>query len=307
MRFRSEIWVTRARWSRRRPDGWNDSRPLRSRKRSMKRDGDGTGAERHSGRRWKARARPPAKIRSPSRPRASSRRKSSGGAFIKDVIAHLSHPSLDTVSQDGGFGRSHGSGLLQCPVRSMNLATFSKIQPMNRTFRTMSLALVACLALGLSLFGAAASLPAQQSPAPGAGDPKLIILGFDGVDAKLTQKWMDEGKLPNLAKLRAAGTFAPLRSTIPSQTPVSWSTFSTGLNPGRHTIFDFLKRDPQTYRPTFAAFDQEKVPFLFGKKNPWVFGLAGGLLFLLLGYGLLRLFKQRTLIAGIGGAVLAVA
>lgn len=143
--------------------------------------------------------------------------------------------------------------------------------------------------------------------AAGAEDRKLVILGFDGADAKLTRQWMDEGKLPNLAKLRDQGTFAPLRSTIPSQTPVSWSTFSTGLNPGRHTIFDFLKRDPQTYRPTFAAFDQEKVPFLFGKKNPWIFGLAGGLLFLLVGFGLLKLFKLRTMIAGIGGAVLAIA
>ena len=60
---------------------------------------------------------------------------------------------------------------------------------------------------------------------------------------------MDEGKLPNLAKLRAQGTFSPLRPTIPSQTPVSWSTFSTGLNPGRHGVFDFLKRDPKNYKP----------------------------------------------------------
>ncbi len=92
--------------------------------------------------------------------------------------------------------------------------------------------------LALAIF-ATAPLAAQQPP------KKLIILGFDGADAKLTEKWMDEGKLPNLAKLRAQGTFSPLRPTIPSQTPVSWSTFSTGLNPGRHGVFDFLKRDPK--------------------------------------------------------------
>src|SRR5436309_14137968 len=99
--------------------------------------------------------------------------------------------------------------------------------------------------------------------APLAAEPprKLVILGFDGVDAKLASRWMDEGKLPNLAKLRAQGTFSPLRSTIPSQTPVSWSTFSTGLNPGRHGIFDFLKRDPLTYKPSFAMYDERRVPF----------------------------------------------
>ena len=106
--------------------------------------------------------------------------------------------------------------------------------------RSLSLLLVALVAL-------ASPLAAQQPP------KKLIILGFDGADAKLTEKWMNEGKLPNLAKLRAQGSFSPLRPTIPSQTPVSWSTFSTGLNPGRHGVFDFLKRDPKQYKPEFAA------------------------------------------------------
>jgi predicted AlkP superfamily phosphohydrolase/phosphomutase len=85
----------------------------------------------------------------------------------------------------------------------------------------------AALLLLIGLIALAAPLAAQPAKAG-----KLVVLGFDGVDAKLATRWMDEGKLPNLAKLRAEGTFSPLRSTIPSQTPVSWSTFSTGLNPG---------------------------------------------------------------------------
>src|ERR1700733_3456555 len=125
---------------------------------------------------------------------------------------------------------------------------------MTSKIRTLLLALSALLAFAL------APLAAQEPK-------KLIILGFDGADARLTEKWMDEGKLPNLAKLRAQGSFAPLRPTIPSQTPVSWSTFSTGLNPGRHGVFDFLKRDPKTYRPDFAAAEKGKETFLFGKSN----------------------------------------
>ena len=103
--------------------------------------------------------------------------------------------------------------------------------------------------------------------AASAAEPRVVVLGFDGADARLTEQWMGEGKLPNLAKLREQGTFSPLRSTIPSQTPVSWSTFSTGLNPGRHSIFDFLKRDKESYRPSFAAFDEISKPFLFGENN----------------------------------------
>src|SRR5207237_8149798 len=96
---------------------------------------------------------------------------------------------------------------------------------------------------------------------------KVILLGFDGVDARYTEQWMNEGKLPNLAKLRAAGTFRPLRPTIPAQTPVSWSTFSTGIDPGRTGIFDFLRRDPKTYLPLFAAFDETKEPLFLGDRN----------------------------------------
>src|SRR5260370_40404137 len=96
---------------------------------------------------------------------------------------------------------------------------------------------------------------------------KVIVLGFDGVDARYTEQWMNEGKLPNLARLRAQGTFRPLRPTVPAQTPVSWSTFSTGIDPGRTGIFDFLRRDPKNYLPVFAAFDETKEPFALGENN----------------------------------------
>jgi len=166
------------------------------------------------------------------------------------------------------------------------------------THRTRSL----CLALLALTALAAGLLPAQQAP-----NKKLIILGFDGVDAKLTRQWMDEGKLPNLAKLRAQGAFAPLLPTIPSQTPVSWSTFSTGLNPGRHGVFDFLKRDPKTYVPAFAAAEEGKEPFLWGENNRWVLGAIGTVAAALLLLLLLKLFRVRTKVAAAVAVVLGVA
>ena len=154
------------------------------------------------------------------------------------------------------------------------------------------------IATVLLFAAAAAAAPAE---------PKVVVLGFDGADAKLSSQWMDEGKLPNLAQLRDEGTFAPLRSTIPSQTPVSWSTFSTGLNPGRHAIFDFLKRDTATYRPTFAAFDETTVPFAYGKNNPLVFGLVAAGAALVVLFLLLKLFRTSVRVAAavalVGAAV----
>jgi predicted AlkP superfamily phosphohydrolase/phosphomutase len=132
-------------------------------------------------------------------------------------------------------------------------------------------------------------LIALTFPLAASPPQKVIVLGFDGVDARYTEQWMNEGKLPNLARLRAAGTFRPLRPTVPAQTPVSWSTFSTGIDPGRTGIFDFLRRDPKTYLPVFAAFDETKEPFLLGEKNRWVGAAA---IFLLI--GLIALLFKRT-------------
>src|SRR5215472_6703429 len=122
------------------------------------------------------------------------------------------------------------------------------------------------------------------APAAQAEQQKVIVLGFDGVDAGYTERWMNEGKLPNLARLRAEGTFRPLRPTVPAQTPVSWSTFSTGIDPGRTGIFDFLRRDPKTYLPLFAAFDDTKEPFLLGEKNPIAAAAVVLTLFLIIGF-----------------------
>ena len=140
-------------------------------------------------------------------------------------------------------------------------------------------------------------------PIAAQAQQKVIVLGFDGVDAKYTEKWMNEGKLPNLARLRAEGTFRPLRPTVPAQTPVSWSTFSTGIDPGRTGIFDFLRRDPKTYLPTFAAFDEVDEPFLLGDKNPIAFAAIVFLVFALIAL----LFRRAARIVVLVLAVLLAA
>jgi len=82
---------------------------------------------------------------------------------------------------------------------------------------------------------------------------RTIFIGFDGQDARITERMMAEGKLPNYSKLAKRGCYRRLRTTFPSITPVAWSSFSTGTNPGRHNIFDFLDRDPRTYLPRLSS------------------------------------------------------
>ena len=82
---------------------------------------------------------------------------------------------------------------------------------------------------------------------------RTIFIGFDGQDARITERMMAEGKLPNYSKLAERGSYRRLRTTFPSITPVAWSSFTTGTNPGRHNIFDFLDRDPRTYLPRLSS------------------------------------------------------
>jgi len=82
---------------------------------------------------------------------------------------------------------------------------------------------------------------------------RLIVVGFDGQDPRLTERLMREGKLPNFKRLQEMGCFHRLRTSFPSVSPVAWSCFSTGTNPGRHNIFDFLDRDPRTYLPRLSS------------------------------------------------------
>jgi len=82
---------------------------------------------------------------------------------------------------------------------------------------------------------------------------RLIVVGFDGQEPTITERMMAEGKLPNMQKLSDLGGYSRLRSTFPSITPVAWSSFTTGTNPGKHNIFDFLDRDPRTYLPRLSS------------------------------------------------------
>jgi predicted AlkP superfamily phosphohydrolase/phosphomutase len=82
---------------------------------------------------------------------------------------------------------------------------------------------------------------------------RLIFLGLDGLDPELTERFIAEGKLPNLARLMKEGSYRRLRTTFPALSPVAWSTFATGVSPARHNIFDFLNRNLKSYLPELSS------------------------------------------------------
>jgi len=84
---------------------------------------------------------------------------------------------------------------------------------------------------------------------------RIVILGLDGMDHGLTETMIAEGKLPNFAKLKEQGSFTPLGTTVPPLSPVAWSTFQTGVNPGKHNIFDFLTPDLNRYHAKLSSVE----------------------------------------------------
>ena len=96
----------------------------------------------------------------------------------------------------------------------------------------------------------------------GMAKPKIkrfVVVGLDGQDPKLTDRFMAEGKLPNFKKLAEQGCYHRFKTTFPSVSPVAWSSFSTGSHPARHNIYDFLDRDRRTYLPVLSSTRIGKV------------------------------------------------
>ena len=71
---------------------------------------------------------------------------------------------------------------------------------------------------------------------------KVIFLGLDGYDPDLAERFMSEGKLPPPCRSAGPGAYDRLRTTYPPLSPVAWSTFATGVNPAKHSLYDFLNR-----------------------------------------------------------------
>ncbi len=145
---------------------------------------------------------------------------------------------------------------------------------------------------------------------------RVIVLGFDGADAGLVERFMDEGRLPNLARLRKEGTYCRLGTTNPAQSPVSWAALNAGANPGKTNLYDFVKRenaDPsgkpyEKPTPFLALADPIKVRTA---DVTWIdpakadtYSMGAGVALLVLGFGIVRLLRGRLLPALVVGLVL---
>jgi predicted AlkP superfamily phosphohydrolase/phosphomutase len=126
------------------------------------------------------------------------------------------------------------------------------------------------------LFALTTGLSGCGSTSQSSADVRnVVVLGIDGMDPQLLEKFVAKGRMPNFKRLMETGSYAPLGTSIPPQSPVAWSNFITGMDPGGHGIFDFMHRDPETYLPEFStALVADPAKTL--KLGSWVIPLSKG-------------------------------
>lgn len=130
--------------------------------------------------------------------------------------------------------------------------------------------------------------------------PKVILLGFDGLDSELTEQFMAEGKLPRFKELSETGSYRPLQTTNPAQSPVAWGSIVSGKNPGKTNMGGFIRRVCGDYAPTpdlsmaEESYEGEShtVPFSeyswINRDSKWLIVAGGGLIVLIVVFLLLK-------------------
>lgn len=95
--------------------------------------------------------------------------------------------------------------------------------------------------------------------------PDLTVIGLDSATFDVVDPMLEAGELPNLARLCASGARGVLRSTTHPLTPHAWATIVTGVNAGRHGIWDFTERDESGYQLQLVNGSFRRAPAVWDR------------------------------------------
>ncbi len=101
----------------------------------------------------------------------------------------------------------------------------------------------------------------HRPAAPAAN--KVLVIGLDGATFDLIRPWAANGDLPALARVMEQGAYGELRSTTPPMTAPAWTSFATGVNPGQHRLYDWIAREPGSYRFTPTTALDARSPAIY--------------------------------------------
>ena len=107
-------------------------------------------------------------------------------------------------------------------------------------------------------------------------NPGFMVLSIDGVPFDLVRRMIDQGVMPNLGRLAQQGAMQMMRSVQPTVSCVAWGTYCTGKNAGKHGIYGFIDRKPDSYDlafPNGAMMTSENLWEILSKADKRVFGM----------------------------------
>jgi len=82
---------------------------------------------------------------------------------------------------------------------------------------------------------------------------RVLVIGWDGASPRLVDRWISD--LPTFRRFKEEGVLDEHVPPVPAQTPVAWTTFMTGMNPGKHSIFNFMQRKKGSYERNVISPD----------------------------------------------------
>lgn len=92
---------------------------------------------------------------------------------------------------------------------------------------------------------------------------ETLIIGLDAADWSIVENLRSQGELPAIGEILSCGAGGPLTSTIPPMTPAAWTSIATGVNPGKHGMFDFLEVQDDPTRIVPTDYTQNAYPELW--------------------------------------------
>ena len=95
------------------------------------------------------------------------------------------------------------------------------------------------------------------------GSARVLCIGLDGATFDLISPFIEQGRLPNLKRLMEEGSHSSLTSVIPPLSPQAWSSFMTGVNPGKHGLFGFKCQKKNGYEFRFTNNSDIKAKTLW--------------------------------------------
>lgn len=72
---------------------------------------------------------------------------------------------------------------------------------------------------------------------------RTLVIGLDGVCSSVLEPMIEDGVVPVLKAVSDDGVVGPLESQLPPWTPSAWPSMYTGVNPGKHGVYDFHRFD----------------------------------------------------------------